>query len=491
MKTKGKKEDLGFTSISLHDLRISKTNPRKTLNDDDLKELSESIKAVGIINPITVRKIDKAFEIVSGERRYRAALKAGLETIPVFIKELTDEQVMEIQIIENLQRVDIHPLYEAQSFNALMQKGKYTKEKLAGKLGKSNGYITKRLQLLNLSEEIQERFISNEINFTQALIISRFSLSEQDSILGIALSSSTIEMFRNRISSRYVNLNTAPFDIDDADLKPEAGSCTYCIKRTGVNVHLFDDMNENLCTDQECFTNKIQLHIQKACKADPELIAVSTSYSPQDETLPEVPSYRLKEDSEGIENPVKVIVKESSSYDGSSVGKVFFVERRDIDFKNGEDEAVDDNGADDADDETGDEEDKIYRLELEAFRKTNTQLVYTVAERIADLQDVHPELFNIFRIKLDNEYLDNEIVEHYGLNDEEEGIFNIPDEKVFEVFIANELLYSPYRKYHEPKSSKIRELALEFMSESQIEEADNLNLQELQKKSELELEENE
>ena len=138
--------------IDLIDANLNQ--PRKNFSKDDLEELANSIRETGIIQPIVVRKKGERFEIVAGERRWRSAQIANIHEIPVVVKELTDEEVVKIAIIENVQRVDLNPVEEASSFNQLISDYKYTQEKISNALGKSRSYIANSLRLLSLPEKV-------------------------------------------------------------------------------------------------------------------------------------------------------------------------------------------------------------------------------------------------------------------------------------------------------------------------------------------------
>src|SRR5882724_7925316 len=141
-----------YVSVPIGELVESTTNPRKTFNEQQLEELAESIRSKGILSPLLVRRQNGHFEIVTGARRYRAAQRAGLEEIPVRVGTFTDAEALEIQIIENIQRADVHPFEEAQGFRALLDRegADYTIEKIAAKTGKAASFIAKRLKLLDL-----------------------------------------------------------------------------------------------------------------------------------------------------------------------------------------------------------------------------------------------------------------------------------------------------------------------------------------------------
>ena len=138
--------------------------PRKTFNEDKIEELADSIREHGIIQPIVVRKKKKGYEIVAGERRWRAAMKAGLAEVPCLLKELTDEQNMLIAIIENMQREDLNPIEEAEGLHQMVSTFGLTQEQVSKSVGKSRPYITNALRLLKLPEYIREKLAEGVIS---------------------------------------------------------------------------------------------------------------------------------------------------------------------------------------------------------------------------------------------------------------------------------------------------------------------------------------
>ena len=130
--------------------------PRSTFADDGISSLSESIKEKGVLQPLLVRKMGERYEIIAGERRWRAAQKAGLETVPVIIKDLSDQETLEVALIENLQRENLTPIEEAEGLNRLMKEYEYTQDTLGKTIGKSRSYIANSLRLLVLPPEVQQ-----------------------------------------------------------------------------------------------------------------------------------------------------------------------------------------------------------------------------------------------------------------------------------------------------------------------------------------------
>ncbi|WP_159888106.1 ParB/RepB/Spo0J family partition protein [Paenibacillus puerhi] len=149
-------DDDKVVEIPLSQLRPNPYQPRKHFNDESIQELASSIKEHGVIQPIIVRSVLKGFEIIAGERRYRASQVSGLATIPAVVKKFTDQQVMEIALIENVQREDLNALEIAIAYQALIDQFSLTQEVLSTKVGKSRSHIANFLRLLQLPEEVKE-----------------------------------------------------------------------------------------------------------------------------------------------------------------------------------------------------------------------------------------------------------------------------------------------------------------------------------------------
>jgi ParB family chromosome partitioning protein len=164
-----------YRDLPLSVLTESKTNPRRLFEDSALNELAASIRSQGVLSPLLVRPLtDRSFEIVAGARRYRAAHLAEAETVPVRIVNLTDAEALEAQLIENLQRRDVHPLEEAQGFRALLNldEPKYSIEQIAAKTGKSPAYCAQRVKLTELTAAVTEAFAKDDIGVGHALLLA-------------------------------------------------------------------------------------------------------------------------------------------------------------------------------------------------------------------------------------------------------------------------------------------------------------------------------
>ncbi|MDQ0220946.1 ParB/RepB/Spo0J family partition protein [Peribacillus cavernae] len=157
-------KDDAVQEIKLRDIRPNPYQPRKVFTPEAIEELKQSIIQHGILQPIIARKSIKGYEIVVGERRFRAAKEAGLKTVPVVVKELDEQQMMELAILENLQREDLNPIEEALAYQTLLEKLQLTQEELAKRLGKSRPHITNHIRLLSLPEEIQSNISESRIS---------------------------------------------------------------------------------------------------------------------------------------------------------------------------------------------------------------------------------------------------------------------------------------------------------------------------------------
>ena len=266
----------------------SRTNPRKHFDADALAELAVSIKLHNLAQPILVRPLPKervqdtfeykhtlgaypTHEIVAGERRWRACKIAGVKRIPVLVRDLSDTQVLELQLVENLARTDLHPLEEAEGFEALMQATGMTAAQVGERMGKSRTAIYNAIKLLDLSPDSRQAFYDGKLSPTTAILVARHIPQHQAEIiddichpdhLGDVMSSR--EAQSHILRNFMLRLDKAPFDRDDAGLLPKAGTCTACPKRTGANPDLFVDVDHaDTCTDKACFAAKRDAHLQR------------------------------------------------------------------------------------------------------------------------------------------------------------------------------------------------------------------------------------
>lgn len=164
LKNEDKSESKSVSMLRISDIEPNKTQPRKMFNEDRLNELAESIKQHGIVEPLIVVKKDDYYEIVAGERRFRAAMIAGLTEVPVVIKDYSIEQIVEIALIENIQREDLNPIEEAKAYKQLIDEFSLKQDEVADKVSKSRTAITNALRLLKLDERVQNMVIEECIS---------------------------------------------------------------------------------------------------------------------------------------------------------------------------------------------------------------------------------------------------------------------------------------------------------------------------------------
>lgn len=168
----------GIEEIDLELLDPMLDQPRQSFDDESISELSQSIKQEGVISPLIVVKIDDRYSIVAGERRFRASKLAGLSSIPCIIKDLSDEQIYKLSLIENIQREDLNPIDEAEAYQRLIEKFRYTQEQLAEGLGKSRSSIANSLRLNKLSEAVKQSIRDSKISLGHAKVLAGLKSKE-------------------------------------------------------------------------------------------------------------------------------------------------------------------------------------------------------------------------------------------------------------------------------------------------------------------------
>ena len=171
--------DENLLTVDLNKLKAREDQPRKNFDDDSLEELANSIKADGVIQPIVVRKVGDKYEIIAGERRFRASKLAGLEKVPIVVKNVSDRKARELALVENIQREDLNPIEEAISLKTLMEEYKLTQQELSDIIGKSRSYIANNLRLLNLSDYIKEYLIRGELSPSQGRTLLSLETEEE------------------------------------------------------------------------------------------------------------------------------------------------------------------------------------------------------------------------------------------------------------------------------------------------------------------------
>jgi ParB family chromosome partitioning protein len=260
-----------------------------------------------------VRPNSEGFELIAGARRYRAALLAELFSIPARIVEIDDAQVLEWQLVENLQRRDVHPLEEAQGFKALfnLEDPKYSIEQIAVKVGKTPAYCASRVRVTELPAPVVKAFYADEIGVSHALLLAKLQPAQQEQALANCFreewNGTGAKAKRILLPVRHLHqwieqkvlmlLKQAPFDKRDSQLVAAAGSCVDCPKRTGHNKLLFADLsgNSDACSDPNCHAAKLEAHVKAKVAAKPELVQISTAYKQQPEGEKAIPRNKYVE----------------------------------------------------------------------------------------------------------------------------------------------------------------------------------------------------
>ena len=260
---------VGLRLVPLASIVVT-TNTRKVFDETALAELAESVKAHGILQPIVLRPHlteEHRYELVAGGRRYRAAQLAGLAEVPATVRNLTDREFLEVQLLENLQRVDVRPADEATAFAQLLKSG-FPSEEIAQKVGKPVKFVLQRAKLASLMPFWLDALEEGRLPIVAANEIARLPDESQAHLESLALKDYNYKQpgalfsagwIKGAISQHVLReLNAAAFPKHDAQLCPAAGACTTCPKRSGAFKQLFDEqeLKHDYCLDGTCFETK-------------------------------------------------------------------------------------------------------------------------------------------------------------------------------------------------------------------------------------------
>ena len=237
--------------ISVNEIEPNRNQPRKTFDDASLQELAESIKQFGIIQPIVVKKKDEYYEIIAGERRWRAAKIAGLLEVPVIVKEYKENEIVEISLIENIQRENLNPIEEAQAYKTLMEEFELKQEEVAQKVSKSRSTITNSLRLLKLTKEVQEMLVEEKISMGHARAL--LAITDPDIQISVAK-----KVYEEALSVR---------DIEKL-VKDMAKPAKKEEKEPNEYQYLYRDIEENL---KQILGNKVTIKNRKNNKGKIEI----------------------------------------------------------------------------------------------------------------------------------------------------------------------------------------------------------------------------
>jgi len=296
-----------YKPILWKDLEISPTNPRRRIDETTIESLAASIKTQGILEPLIVRGKGKKYEIVCGERRYRAAQVAAMTELPCLVRKLSDEQVLDIQIHENLHREDIHPMDEAYGYQFLKETLGCDVKELSLRVGKSEGYVLNRLKLNQLLKEAQKDVDDGVLPLVFALEIAKYTPDIQKVVYGEVYNKEYKYQGNDYVSVpikgqtvpwksfvEWINTNVhrllskAPFDTKATNLRPDGLACVNCPERTGAAVGLFEPNKvgkKDACLNPACFLIKAKNQVEvrrrelaELGKIDPSEVPVVRSF---------------------------------------------------------------------------------------------------------------------------------------------------------------------------------------------------------------------
>ena len=303
-----------FQFLAIDTIHESTTNPRRTFDEAKLCELADSIKHNGLIQPITVRPNNQGFEIVAGARRYRAAQLAELFSVPARIVEIDDAKALEWQLVENSQRVDVHPYEEAQGFQRLLDIPGYDVAALVEKSGKSASHVYARLSLLQLIPTVAEAFTQERITASHANLIARLPQESQAEAFEQCWRKDWQDKEPHLLPAKhvaawiqanlYLSLADAPFDRQDPTLNPAAGACVTCPRRSGHNTSLFCDVQGDQCLDSACYHGKVEAFLDREIAAHPGLVQIENGWrNPKEQRPGAVQRGHVREIESVIDNP--------------------------------------------------------------------------------------------------------------------------------------------------------------------------------------------
>ncbi|RTL56258.1 MAG: ParB/RepB/Spo0J family partition protein [Sphingobacteriales bacterium] len=263
-----------------------------SVKDADVIELSESIKKDGVLQAVLLRPHPKKkddYQLIFGHRRLMAAGLAGLSSIPANIKDVDDDDILELQVTENMQRKDVHPIDEAVAFKSLVDNKKYSTQEIAARFGKKPEYVAQRIKLNDLIPELQKDFKENKMLLGHAILLCRLTPDLQKEAKkqasGHSFINESVKEVEDWINESVVqDLSKVSWKQDDATLFPQAGACTTCNKRSGAGNLLFADVKQdNRCYDNNCFNTKKNLQfiatLNEVIETKPELHLLKEAYS--------------------------------------------------------------------------------------------------------------------------------------------------------------------------------------------------------------------
>jgi ParB family chromosome partitioning protein len=260
----------GITVLKVSDISTNTFNPRKTFSENDLRELVDSIKQVGVLQPVLVRPKGKKYEIVCGERRFRASVLADTQTIPAIIRELSDDEALEIAITENLQRKNISPIEESSAYKCLADTGRYDIASLSVRFGKSEAYIRNRMKLNDLTDEILDLVNRDAVSVTVALELCKYSAEIQADIYERHLTGSPNSLYndwRDLTAREFIRRLESSYSGELSRYRFDKSECAKCPFNSNSYSLFPDEAGEGKCSNPFCLREKNRQYLVDACKS--------------------------------------------------------------------------------------------------------------------------------------------------------------------------------------------------------------------------------
>lgn len=300
------------TVIGLNEIEVSTTNrffrrPHE-ITHEALGELANSISQHGVLQAVRVRRhptIKDKYELIYGERRFRASVLAGKQDIPAYVMEADDDLALELQAIENLQREDPHPLNEAKGYKIMLERKEgMTTADLAIRFGKSETYVLQRLKLNDLVREAKKDFLEDLMLLGHAIILARLTPADQrqtrEQLFRRKNGYGTVTELQDFVERDVMNsLSSAPFDKNDETLYKKAGACLNCPKRSGASPMLFAEIKEkDKCFDRACFFTKCHKHLlnrtREVVETKPDVVFLTDYNAPNEEVTTILTENKIK-----------------------------------------------------------------------------------------------------------------------------------------------------------------------------------------------------
>lgn len=413
------KKQSEILQIPIHQIIPDPNQPRQSFIEEENIELALSVNKDGILQPVLVRptKTDTKeikYMLVFGHRRLWAAKYNKMANIPAQVKELTDDEALHIQVIENLQRKNINPMEEADAFSRLITKSITTAEQIADELGVSKKYIYDRLALKKAIVPVQDMIRNGKFTISHGKQFARLKKEDQEKLWSdwashVEEDDLSLSDLRRAINETFTyKLADAIFSTSEAKLIPKAGSCEKCQKRSGCNILLFDDIQqEDICFDKTCYQKKTEAQIQKLINEleaeGKTAVKISASYASTPEGI--IPVYGWDQCKVGEEDAYGIITYVNNNYSNYKVGEIIPIKLRSKDQKD------DDNDEEDDSNQNGAIRKAINQLVgrpsfVDHDEEILTQVInaaiekYTLAPKFADFYSLHELLLDKIKMNI-------------------------------------------------------------------------------------------